>query len=437
MSDSIVALASGHGRAGVAVIRLSGPQARPVLARLAGRVPEPRRATLVPLADRPGGETIDEALVLFFPGPASFTGEDVAEFHVHGGRAVITAVLDALTRGAGVRLAEPGEFSRRAVENGRMDLTAAEGVADLVAAETAAQRRQALRQTGGVLEKAAEAWRARLLRAMALLEAEIDFPDEGDVPALLAAVRAETRVIAEEIDAALAAAVHGERLREGAVVVIAGPPNAGKSTLMNALARREVAIVSEHAGTTRDLLEVQLDLAGLPVRLVDTAGLRDSADPVEQAGVERARQAAARADLILWLEAPDAGLEPPRGLTAPVVRVAAKADLGRMPQDSADLAVSARSGEGMADLIERLRAAAETALEGAETALVTRLRHRREIEAVRDALARQDGLPAELVAPELLAEDLRLALRAVGRLTGRVDIDEVYDLIFREFCIGK
>ncbi|WP_448950112.1 tRNA uridine-5-carboxymethylaminomethyl(34) synthesis GTPase MnmE [Labrys neptuniae] len=436
MIETIVALASGVGRAGIAVIRLSGPSVRFGLETIVGGVPEPRRAVLRELRQPASGELLDEGLVLFFPGPGSFTGEDVAELQVHGGRAIIAGVITALTALPGFRLAERGEFTRRAVANGRMDLTSAEGIADLVEAETGSQRRQALRQAGGALERAASGWRERLAGLLALMEAEIDFPDEEDVPVLFASIRAGAEALLGEIEAALKGARSGERLREGAVMVIAGPPNAGKSTLLNALAQRDVAIVSPIAGTTRDTLEVHLDLGGYPVTLIDTAGLRDTVDLVEAIGVERARASLERADLVIWLEAEDARTAPP-SLPAPLLRVHAKQDRADSPlPEGFDLALSARSGVGMPELLQRLEQAARQALEGGETALVTRERHRRELETIAAHLA--TVCAADEAAPvEFVAEDLRLAVRAIGRLTGKVDIDEIYDVIFREFCIGK
>ncbi|MFC2250488.1 tRNA uridine-5-carboxymethylaminomethyl(34) synthesis GTPase MnmE [Labrys portucalensis] len=440
MAETIVALASGVGRAGVAVIRLSGPSVRFGLETIAGSVPQPRRAALRRLKDPGNGEVLDEALVLFFPGPASFTGEDVAELQVHGGRAIIAGVIAALTALPGFRLAERGEFTRRAVANNRMDLTSAEGIASLVEAETSSQRRQALRQAGGALERAAMAWRQRLAGLLALMEAEIDFPDEEDVPALFHSVRSGAEALLAEIEMALRGARSGERLREGAVMVIAGPPNAGKSTLLNALARRDVAIVSPIAGTTRDTLEVHLDLGGYPVTLIDTAGLRETNDVVEVIGVERARASLDRADLVIWLEAGDARADPPE-LPAPLLRVLTKQDDGQDPPPHTlpvgfELGLSARNGAGMPALLARLEQAARKALESGETALVTRERHRRELETVTAHLATVQAAD-EATPVEFVAEDLRLAVRAIGRLTGRVDIDEIYDVIFREFCIGK
>ena len=441
MAETIVALASGVGSAGIAVIRLSGSSVRFGLETIAGDVPQPRRAVLRRLRDPESREVLDDALVLFFPGPASFTGEDVAELQVHGGRAIVSGVIAALTALPGFRLAERGEFTRRAVANGRMDLTSAEGIASLVEAETSSQRRQALRQAGGALEREAARWRQRLAALLALMEAEIDFPDEEDVPALFQSVRSGAEALRTEIEAALRGARSGERLREGAVMVIAGPPNAGKSTLLNTLARRDVAIVSPIAGTTRDTLEVHLDLGGYPVTLIDTAGLRETVDVIESIGVERARASLERADLVIWLEADDARADPP-ALSAPLLRVLTKQDDSQSPSlqgpfpTGFELGLSARSGAGMPVLLERLEQAAREALEGGETALVTRERHRRELETVVVHLATVQAAD-EATPVEFVAEDLRLAVRAIGRLTGRVDIDEIYDVIFREFCIGK
>ena len=434
--DSIVALASAPGRAGVAVVRVSGPHARLALECVAGGAPEPRRAVLRTFRSR-DGEAIDQGLVLYFEGPASFTGEDVAEFHVHGGRAVQSAMLEALCAVPGLRLAERGEFTRRAVENGRLDLTSAEGIADLVAADTPAQRRQALRQAGGALEQASEGWRGRLVRGLALVEAEIDFPDEEDVPALLASVLGDISSVKGEIEAALAGAKRGERLREGARFVIAGPPNAGKSTLLNALARRDAAIVSEIPGTTRDTIEVHLDLDGYPATLVDTAGLRETIDPVERMGVARTRGAIEGSDLVLWLSSIDTPQPRPLDLDGRILEVWTKADLiDSDRQRPKGIVISGLTGFGLDVLQSRLANEAKAALDGAEHALVTRERHRVELEAILGHLSRV--MAAGPMAPvELLAEDIRLAVRGIGRLTGRVDIDEVYDVIFREFCIGK
>src|SRR6476661_4377453 len=304
--DTIFALSSGRPPAAIAVVRISGPRAGDALKALAGKLPEPRKAGLARVRDPDGGEVIDEALALWFPGPNSETGEDIAELQLHGGRAVIAAVLGALGRVEGLRPAEAGEFTRRAFENSRLDLTAVEGLADLIGAETEAQRRQAYRQLKGLLGDRAETWRARLIEALALVEARIDFSDEADVPEdLMTPALKIVRELRDEIAEVLAGAGRGERLREGLVVAIAGPPNAGKSTLLNRIAQREAAIVSPYAGTTRDVIEVHLDLAGYPVTLLDTAGMRETEDPVEQEGVRRARDRAATADLVLWVT--DAG----------------------------------------------------------------------------------------------------------------------------------
>ena len=326
--QTIFALSSGRTPSAIAIVRVSGGQAGSALKRLAGKIPSPRMATRVLLRDG-DLQPIDDAVVLWFPGPASATGEDVAEFHVHGGRAVLAAVLAALSEIANVRPAEPGEFTRRAFENGKLDLTEAEGLDDLIHADTDRQRRQALRQLRGLLGGKARDWRARIIEASALIEAGIDFSDEGDVPAeLIAPALAKVQALLDEIQDVLAARVKGERLREGMVVAIAGPPNVGKSTLMNQLARREVAIVSPHAGTTRDVIEVQLDLDGYPVTVIDTAGIRETEDPVEQEGVRRARSRAAEADLVLWLTDTEEATPSQQG-SAPVWLVRNKIDLDR------------------------------------------------------------------------------------------------------------
>ena len=444
MNDTIFALATAPGRAGIAVLRLSGPDARPALEALAGVLPPPRRATRARFRDPATGETIDDGLALFFPAPRSFTGEDVAELHTHGSRAVVAALVAALARLPGLRPAAPGEFTRRAFEQGKLDLTAAEGLADLVAAETAAQRRQALRQLAGELGRLYEAWRGRLLRALAEIEAEIDFPEEGLPPDLWRGVRAEAQALRDEIVRHLADGHRGERLRDGVAVAILGPPNAGKSSLMNALARRDVAITAAGAGTTRDVIEVALDLGGYPVLLADTAGLREAADAVEEEGVRRARARAAAADLKLIVvdaarpeeAAAIAGL-----IDAASLVVANKLDLA--PASRADwadrlgagpaLRLSVRTGEGMAGLLARLEAEVARRFAGGGAPAITRARHRHALEETVAALERFLGA----TLPELAAEDLRAATRALGRITGRVDVEDLLNVIFREFCIGK
>src|SRR6476659_8330317 len=308
--QTIFALSSGRLPSAIALVRVSGPQAGKIVTTLAGKTPPPRMATRA-LLHGPGQRPIDDAVVLWFPNPASATGEDVAEFHVHGGRAVLAALFAALSAFENVRAAEPGEFTRRAFENGKVDLTEAEGLDDLIHADTDRQRRQALRQLKGLLGDKVRDWRAKIIEASALIEAGIDFSDEGDVPEeLITPALAGIKSLLDEIEEVLAVRGRSERLREGLVVAISGPPNVGKSTLINLLARREVAIVSPHAGTTRDVIEVQLDLDGYPVTLIDTAGIRQTDDPVEQEGVWRARMRAAEADLVLWLADDDTGVSP-------------------------------------------------------------------------------------------------------------------------------
>ncbi len=451
--DTIFALSSGRPPAAVAVIRISGPAAKLGLTTTFGRVPEPRRATFARLRDPLDQDMIDEALVLWFPGPKSETGEDMAELQVHGGRAIVARVCAVLGRLDGFRMAEPGEFTRRAFENGRLDLTAVEGLADLINADTEAQRRQALRQFRGLLGDRAETWRGRLIEALALVEAGIDFSDEGDVPAGLVARAFEIiGPLADEI--AAAGSGQGERLREGLAVAIAGAPNVGKSTLLNRLARREAAIVSPHAGTTRDVIEVHLDLAGFPVILRDTAGLREVADPVEQEGVRRARNAVSDADLVLWVVDAagfEAGWSPPQQDGGPSAQhwvLLNKADLltpgvaQELVSSRAQglggnplLTISAMTGAGIEELVRSLAGFAERFFT-TEPALVTRERHR---VALRDAGAALEG--ALRLGPrggeELVAEQIRLATRALERLTGRIGVEDILDVIFRDFCIGK
>jgi tRNA modification GTPase len=452
---TIFALSSGRPPAAIAVVRISGPQASAALKALIGRVPEPRKAALARVREPAGGDVIDEALALWFPAPHSETGEDVAELQLHGGQAVIAGVLDALCKIEGCRLAEPGEFTRRAFENGKLDLTAVEGVADLIAAETQAQRRQAFRQLKGLIGDRAEDWRRRLIAALAMIEARIDFSDEADVPEnLVSPALGAVRQLRDEIAACLSDGGRGERLREGLVVAIAGPPNAGKSTLLNRLARREAAIVSPYPGTTRDVIEVHLDLAGYPLTLLDTAGIRDSDDPVEQEGVRRARDRSAAADLILWvIDASAAGgatIEVgQRPAAAEVWLLRNKIDLvtsgaaGCTPSNESEakdginrsLTISAAAGTRIDALVAALAGYAKEYFSAVESALVTRARHR---QAIADAVAALDRALAEQSgAEELLAEELRSAATALGRLTGRVDVEDILDVIFRDFCIGK
>jgi tRNA modification GTPase len=444
MNDTIFALATAPGRAGIAVIRLSGPGAAEALRALGGTLPAPREARHLRFRDPASDETLDDGIALYFPAPASLTGEDVVELQLHGSRAVIGAVFAYLSALPGFRLAEPGEFTKRGFLNGKFDLTGAEAVADLVEAETAAQRRQALRQLGGAFGRLCEDWRSRLIHAQARLEAEIDFPEEDLPAAQWNAVRQALREIAAEISRHLADNGRGERLRHGVSIAILGPPNAGKSSLMNALARRDVAITSAVAGTTRDVIEVALDLSGYPVILADTAGLRPTLDAVEEEGVRRAKARAESADLKLVVvdaTQPDE-IASVRGLIDERTIVAInKIDLTHAaPARYADelgvsrvLSLSVSTGEGMSALIDVLTKAVADSLGGGDAPLVTRTRHRQALESCLASLARFEGA----ALPELAAEDLRMAARALGRITGRVDVEDMLDALFREFCIGK
>jgi tRNA modification GTPase len=445
--QTIFALSSGRPPSAIALVRVSGPQAGLVLTALAGEIPAPRMATRALLRDA-AQQPIDDVVVLWFPGPASATGEDVAEFHVHGGRAVLAALFAALAGFENIRAAEPGEFTRRAFENGKLDLTEAEGLDDLIHADTDRQRRQALRQLKGLLGDKARDWRARIIEASALIEAGIDFSDEGDVPAeLIASALLKIKGLLGEIEEVLAAQGRSERLREGLVVAIAGPPNVGKSTLMNYLARREVAIVSPHAGTTRDIIEVQLDLDGYPVTVIDTAGIRETDDPVEQEGVRRARARAAEADLVLWL----ADAQHERILAqgdAPVWWVRNKIDLDAGQPDATKLArglgqgdgtvefrISASRGDGMPELISALVGFAHAYFGSDDGGLIGRVRQRKLLQETAASLQRSIDVVG--TGEELAAEDLRAAAHSLGRLLGRVDVEDILDVIFREFCIGK
>jgi tRNA modification GTPase len=434
-AQTIAALASGAGRAGVAVLRVSGPSASTALVALAGPLPKPRIATLRTLTHK--GATLDSALVLWLPGPGSFTGEDVAELHVHGGPAVIEAVLGALLALPDLRLAEPGEFTRRAFAHGKLDLTQAEALADLVEAETEGQRQQALAQMAGALGGLYDNWRTRLTRLMALLEAEIDFPDEDLPTGLSGRALAILTLLRAEMAAHLADHGRGERVRDGYRVAIIGAPNAGKSSLLNALARRDAAIVSDIPGTTRDVVEVRLVLAGFPVWIADTAGLREAADAIEAEGVRRALARAEAADLRIGvLDGADPagsgraldGLIGPGDLT-----VWTKADLVS-PRPGA-LAVSTRTGQGLAELEALLAGKVTAALGASEAPALTRARHRVGVEAAQAALGRLEAAAAQGV--ELAAEEARTAAAALGRLTGRIDVEDILGEIFATFCIGK
>ncbi|MSP20932.1 MAG: tRNA uridine-5-carboxymethylaminomethyl(34) synthesis GTPase MnmE [Alphaproteobacteria bacterium] len=440
--STIFALSSAPGPAGIAVLRVSGPEAGPALKALTGQLPAPRRATVAPLR-RPGSaELLDRALVLWFPAPASVTGEDVAEFQVHGGRAVVRAALEALGGLPGLRPAEPGEFTRRAFLNGKLDLTQVEALADLVKAETEGQRRQATRQLEGELGQLLERWRSEILRALAHVEAAIDFAEDEVPTEVVAAAAALVHRLVPQMEEALQEAGRSERLRTGVHIAIIGPPNAGKSSLLNALAGREAAIVAATAGTTRDVVEVHLDLAGVPVVLADTAGLRDAGEDVEEEGVRRALARAELADVRIgvfdattWPELDERTLT---ALGPDDLVVLNKVDVRFVPEPivcSRDTwQVSAKTGQGIRPFVQALEGAAQARAGMTEEPGLTRARQRDALSDCVAALRRfLDGGPDA----ELRAEDLRLAARALGRITGRVDMDELLDVIFRDFCIGK
>ncbi len=429
------------------MVRVSGPEAGAAflaLSKDAAALPEPRlaaRAVLYAPESTPGSDRdrIDDGLVVYFQGPASFTGEDVVEFHVHGGHAVVDALLTSLGSLPGVRPAGPGEFSRRAFENGKMDLTAVEAIADLVDAETAAQRRQALTQMGGALADLYDGWRNRLVAAMAYAEASIDFAEE-DIPDDLYAQAIESLdALIEDVSEHLADAGIGERIRAGFRIALTGAPNVGKSSLMNALARRDVAIVSDIAGTTRDVIEVPLDLGGFAATLVDTAGLRESDDAIEQEGVRRAQAQAAQADIrVHMVAAPDT--DPGCALDGRTVFVVNKADLLDRPSSVADgLALSALTGAGLEDLVDTLcdRLQALAVANAGETPPLTRARHRHALETCVAALQRARTAATGRTGSEMVAEDLRVAAQALGQITGRIDVEDLLDRIFHDFCIGK
>lgn len=442
MTDTIFALASGRGRAGVAVLRVSGPLAGEALRRLTGReLPPARRAVLRRFSDPVSGELLDRGIALWFPGPHSYTGEDVAELHLHAGPAVVDGVAEALAAMAGVRPAEPGEFTRRAFAAGKLDLTEAEGIVDLVAAETAAQRRQALRQMDGALARVYEDWRSRLIRALAHLEASIDFADEDLPPGLPAEAEVAVAAMEREMRSHLADGARGERLREGVSVAIIGPPNAGKSTLLNRLARRDAAIVSPIAGTTRDVIDIDIDLDGFPVRIADTAGLRRTTDLIEAEGVRRAERRAAVADLkIVVLDAttwPEIDATSRSAIDDGALLIVNKIDLRPLQDPSFDkrsvLPMSLVTGSGFAEVRQAITARVRRLADAGDAPVLTRARHRAAIEECVAALERSRGA----AGTEVAAEDLRLAARALGRVTGRVGVEDLLDVIFREFCIGK
>jgi tRNA modification GTPase len=445
VSATIYALASGSGKAAVAVIRISGPNVAPLLRALIKSVPAARVATLRPIVEPTSGEIIDHGLVLWFPAPHSFTGEDCAELQIHGSRAVVQAVLRLLGQFPDARLALPGEFARRALANGKMDLIGIEALGDLIAAETEQQRRLATIGASGSLQQLIGGLRHRIVDLMAIVETDLDFSDEEDRPNdpisqvqnSLAAIQSELEVLRSSHDRA-------ELIRDGLTVLIAGPPNAGKSSLLNSLARREAAIVSEYAGTTRDIIEVRMDLGGFPVNLIDTAGIRESHDPVEWEGIKRALAKSQSADLVLWLGPLDfAAVEPPEELLRrPLWRVASKSDLCK---EDVAIELAARSEEGVFPLsvksglniellIERLHAFANENMTISGSLVLANERQRHAVELALDALAdaRRVNVPLEI-----LAEDLRRVCFALESLIGRVGVEDVLDSLFSRFCIGK
>jgi tRNA modification GTPase len=423
--DTIFALASGAGRGAISVLRLSGTGAGIILKNLCENLPGPRQAALRQLRDATGA-ILDRALVLWMPGPASYTGEDVVELHVHGGRAVLGAVTRALL-GHGARPAEPGEFTRRAFLAGRMDLLEAEGLADLVNAETEAQRRQALRQMSGALGDRLSAWAARLKQCLASQEALIDFPDEHLPETVETSLLADLQFLAADIETEIAKAPGAERLREGIAITIVGAPNVGKSSLLNALAKRDVAIVAASPGTTRDALEVRMDLGGVPVTLIDTAGLRETDDPVEAEGIRRARARATSADLVLCVvDARD-----PEEFPGADITIANKIDLADPPQGIRG--VSVLTGEGLYVLEQLLTEKVGRLAYVGTDPVFTRARH---VAAARDAAAAL-ARAQSCILPELRAEDLRFALNSLARITGAVDAEAILDEVFASFCIGK
>lgn len=454
--STIFALASGKGRAGVAVIRISGPMAGGGICALTGReLPPPRQAVLRELRDPVSGDALDQALVLWFPAPESFTGEDVAELHVHGGRAVVSAVYRVLGDMADLRIAESGEFSLRAFHHGRIDLTEAEGMNDLVLAETEAQRVQALRQLGGELGRQYESWRKRLIEALACFEAAIDFSDEELPDDVTDRAVGAVRDVLRDMEGHLQDGRRGERIRSGFEIVILGAPNVGKSSLLNALAKADVAIVSEIAGTTRDIVQVRLDLGGYMVELSDTAGLREASESIEAEGVRRALARAGDAALkLLVVSAADDSMEIPAELQAHLgpdtLIVANKCDLmpradglaGSLAAGAKDgwFVLSATTGEGVGTLLSALEREVVLRLSDVDEVSLTRARHRSALdaccraleEALAVTLSEGEGRPLELIA-----ENLRIGTRALGQITGRVDVEAILDVVFSEFCIGK
>lgn len=433
--DTIYALSSGGLPSGVAVVRVSGPEAGTVVHVLGGDVPAPRLAVLRSIRDRNESE-IDRGLVLWFPGPGSFTGEDCVEFHLHGGRAVVDRLLEELSSFSGLRMAEAGEFSRRAFANGKMDLTEAEGLADLIASETEAQRVLALSQASGALRAIYEGWQERLLHARAMIEAEIDFADEEDVPGSVSdQVWADMRRLSNEMKAHIAGAKRASAVREGFRIVIVGAPNAGKSSLMNALAGSDIAIVSDEPGTTRDALEARLSIGGQLVVVTDTAGIREEAGSIEAEGIRRALERAADADLVLFLS--ENGKWDNQGVfgEAPVWRIASKADMFDEGFPPGVIPISVRAEDGLDPLFDSLEKHLPETVGSDVSSLPTRQRH---LDNLRVSLEELEKAASSVDAPlELRAEGLRLSAFSLGRITGQHGVEDVLGVIFSEFCIGK
>ncbi|PDT20131.1 tRNA uridine-5-carboxymethylaminomethyl(34) synthesis GTPase MnmE [Rhizobium hidalgonense] len=436
LHHTIFALSSGATPAGVSVVRISGPLTKDILVRLVGAVPAARYAARRTIRTR-NNQPIDNGLVLFFPAPHSFTGEDVAELQLHGSKAVLAALFDTLGELSGVRMAVEGEFSRRAFENGKLDLVEVEGLADLIGAETEMQRRLAVEHSRGGLSQIYDSWAERLTRARALIEAELDFADEDDVPGSVSdMVWADMERLRHDIGHHLSAASAGEVIRDGFKVVIAGAPNAGKSSLLNALARRDVAIVTDIAGTTRDVLQVDLDIDGYLIKLYDTAGLREADDRVEMEGVRRARVALRDADLVLLLvDMTNPLLPDDLDQTSPHVTVGTKRDLVDVVSDHYDLQISTTTGDGLLELRQLIGNSVATRFTGLSMAIPSRQRHKDSLAKCLAAL--ENAISATDVNLELRTEQLRIAADYLGRITGRVDVEQLLGVIFSEFCIGK
>lgn len=435
MRDTIYALSSGIGRAGVAVIRVSGNAVRNVARSMGSADLAPRKASLIHLRHPHTGDVIDQSLAVWFPGPASFTGEDVIEFHVHGGRAVVLAVLEALASIEAVRAAEPGEFTRRAFENGKLDLTSVEGLADLISADTQFQRRQALRQFSGHSKNLTSEWRRKLIAAQALIEAHLDFPDEGEIPGdVTGEVRCELQAMAKSFHEALEGRRRAEIIREGGTVLIAGAPNSGKSTLLNCIAERDVAIISEIPGTTRDLIEITVDLYGIPLTFIDSAGIRPTLDPIEELGIMRTRNRAKNATLVLWLAPADEPSLAPEIEHENLQIVRTKTDIA--PASVGCIALSAKTGEGVKDLLDFVyKTIAPSAGVEEQTAFVTQ----RQFECIADASCALDNALALLAKTELelVIEELRLVSSRLAEITGEISSEHLLDEVFGRFCLGK